>query len=128
MLSQFTPIPTLPTADLSKARGFYEQTLGLPPQREGMGGVFYACGDGSAFVYESPFAGTNKATALSFEVPMSAFDDEVRALRDKGISFITFDVEGIAWDDGVASMGETMRSVWFADPDGNILNVSAGEM
>jgi hypothetical protein len=59
---------------------------------------------------------------------MSAFDDEVRALRDKGISFITFDVEGIAWDDGVASMGETMRSVWFADPDGNILNVSAGEM
>jgi hypothetical protein len=25
-------------------------------------------------------------------------------------------------------MGEAMKSVWFADPDGNILNVTAAEM
>jgi hypothetical protein len=29
----------------------------------------------------------------------------------------------------VASMtGEDMKSVWFSDPDGNVINVSAGEM
>jgi catechol 2,3-dioxygenase-like lactoylglutathione lyase family enzyme len=128
MLSQLTPATTLPTADLSKARSFYEDTLGLTPQREGMGGVFYTCGAGMVFVYESEFAGTNKATALSFDVPMSDFDAEVRALRAKGVSFMTFDMDGMDWSDGVASMGETMKSVWFADPDGNILNVSAGEM
>jgi hypothetical protein len=31
-------------------------------------------------------------------------------------------MEGLEWIDGVATAG-TMRAVWFADPDGNILNV-----
>jgi hypothetical protein len=31
MLSQYTPTATLPTADMSKARNFYEGTLGLTP-------------------------------------------------------------------------------------------------
>jgi catechol 2,3-dioxygenase-like lactoylglutathione lyase family enzyme len=124
MMSQFTPVTTLPTADLARARAFYEGTLGLTQQREGMGGVYYTCGAGSIFVYESAYAGTNKATALSFEVPESDFDAEVAALRGKGASFMTFDMEGAKWDDGVATMGDAMRSAWFADPDGNILNVS----
>jgi hypothetical protein len=41
---------------------------------------------------------------------------------------MTFDFEGAEWEDGVASMGSEMRAVWFTDPDGNILNLSAGEM
>jgi catechol 2,3-dioxygenase-like lactoylglutathione lyase family enzyme len=126
MLSEITPVSTLPTADLSQARRFYEDTLGLTVLRDGMGGVFYACGDGHVFVYESAYAGTNKATALNFEVSPAAFDGEVQALRDKGVQFMTFELDGAEWNDGVASMG-AMRSVWFADPDGNILNVAAGE-
>jgi catechol 2,3-dioxygenase-like lactoylglutathione lyase family enzyme len=127
MLSDHTPVTTLGTADLSKARDFYEGTLGLTMQREGPGGIFYRCGTGEVFVYESQFAGTNKATAVSFDVPEAAFDDEVRALRDKGIRFLTFEADGMAWsDDGVAMMGESMRAVWFTDPDGNILNISSG--
>jgi catechol-2,3-dioxygenase len=128
MLSEITPVATLPTADLSKARGFYERTLGLAPQREGMGGVTYTCGDGSVFVYESSSAGTNKATAVSFTVAMTAFDNEVAALRGKDVSFMTFEAEGLEWKDGVASMGDVMKAVWFTDPDGNILNITAGEM
>jgi catechol 2,3-dioxygenase-like lactoylglutathione lyase family enzyme len=125
MLSDITPVATLPTADMARARGFYEGTLGLTPQREGMGGVSYACGDGTVFVYESQYAGTNKATAVGFDVPVAAFDDEVRDLREKGVGFLTFDADGLEWNDGVASMGE-MKAVWFEDPDGNILNVTAG--
>jgi catechol 2,3-dioxygenase-like lactoylglutathione lyase family enzyme len=128
MLSQLTPTAALPTADLSKARSFYEGTLGLTPQREGMGGVAYACGGGAVFVYESAYAGTNKATAVGFDVAMSEFDDEVAALREKGVSFQTFEADGLEWNDGVASMGEEMKAVWFTDPDGNILNISAGAM
>ena len=128
MLSELSPIATLPTADLARARGYYEETLGLKPQRDGMGGVSYECGNGTVFVYESEYAGTNKATAVTFEVPMSSFDNEVGALRDKGVSFLTFDAEGVEWNDGVASMGDAMKAVWFTDPDGNILNISAGEM
>jgi catechol 2,3-dioxygenase-like lactoylglutathione lyase family enzyme len=128
MLSDITPVATLPTADMARARGFYEGTLGLTPQREGMGGVSYACGDGTVFVYESQYAGTNKATAVSFNVATTAFDDEVATLRDKGISFMTFEAAGLDWNDGVGSMGGGMKTAWFTDPDGNILNIAAGDM
>jgi catechol 2,3-dioxygenase-like lactoylglutathione lyase family enzyme len=126
MLSQFTPAATLPTANLPKARTFYEDTLGLTLEREGMGGLYYIAGTGRVFVYESQYAGTNKATALSFDVPQTDFDAEVERLRAKGVTFQTFELEGVEWKDGVAAMGETVKSVWFTDPDGNILNVSTG--
>ena len=129
MLSQHTPVATLPTKDLLKARSFYEDTLGLTPERESAAGVSYKCsGGGMVFVYQSEYAGTNKATAVSFDVPTGAFDDEIDTLREKGVTFMTFEAEGLDWKDGVASMGEKMKSVWFTDPDGNIMNVSAGEM
>lgn len=127
MLSQFTPVATLATADLSKARSFYQDTLGLTVQREGMGGVNFAAGDGTMFVYQSEYAGTNKATAVSFELPTSAFDAEIDALRGKGVSFLTFEMEGVTWDNGVASIGPA-KSVWFTDPDGNIIGVVAADM
>jgi catechol 2,3-dioxygenase-like lactoylglutathione lyase family enzyme len=127
-LSHHTPVATLPTKDLPKARSFYEDTLGLTVGRESGPGVSYQCSGGIVFLYESEYAGTNKATAVSFDVPMSAFDDEISALREKGVSFVTFEAEGLDWNDGVASMGEQMKSVWFTDPDGNIINVAAGEM
>lgn len=128
MLSDRTPVAALPTADLSKARDFYESTLGLGSPREGTGGVAYTCGSGMIFVYESEYAGTNKATAVGFDVPLSAFDDEVGFLREKGVSFLTFEADGLAWNEGVASMGDAMKAIWFTDPDGNILNISAGAM
>jgi catechol 2,3-dioxygenase-like lactoylglutathione lyase family enzyme len=128
MLSHHTPVATLPTKDLPKARSFYEDTLGMTVERESVAGVSYKCGGGIVFIYESEYAGTNEATAVSFDVPMSAFDEEISALREKGVSFVTFEAEGLDWNDGVASMGEQMKSVWFTDPDGNIINVAAGEM
>src|SRR4029450_1032175 len=128
MLSDVTPVTALPAADLSRARDFYEGTLGLAQPREGMGGVVYTCGSGMIFVYESEYAGTNKATAVGFDVPLSAFDDEVGFLREKGVSFLTFDLEGGEWNEGGASLGDAVKAIWFTDPDGNILNISAGAM
>ena len=125
MLSDYTPVATLATSDLSRARTFYEDTLGLSIEREGGEGVAYACGGGSLFVYLSAYAGTNQATAVTFSVPASAFDGEVSSLREKRVELMTFEMEGIDWDDGVASMGPEMRGIWFADPDGNILNLAA---
>jgi catechol 2,3-dioxygenase-like lactoylglutathione lyase family enzyme len=129
MLSQHTPIATLPTQDLAKARTFYEDTLGFTPERESVAGVSYKSGAAMVFLYQSDYAGTNKATAVGFDVTLSAFDDEVAALREKGISFMTFEAEGLEWNEGVASMsGLDVKAVWFTDPDGNIINISAGEM
>ena len=128
MLSRHTPVATLPAKDLTTARSFYEEKLGLTATRDDMGGVTYTSGSGQLFVYESAYAGTNRATAVSFDVPAADFDGEVAELRAKGIEFLTFEGEGMEWDDGVATIGGQAKSVWFTDPDGNILNLSAGEL
>ena len=77
-------------------------------------------------VYPSSFAGTNKATAMSFQIPPDRFDAEAAALREKGITFSTFEADGLEWDDGVDTMGDSFKSAWFEDPDGNILNIESG--
>ncbi len=134
MLGEYNANPTLAVSDLGRAREFYEGVLGFTPQEEEMpDGVIYGAGTNQFLVYPSAYAGTNKATAVSFQVPSAAFDAEVDALRAKGVVFQTFEMEEITWDDGVATWGDAssqygpMRSVWFEDPDGNILNVETHE-
>ncbi|MCU1433002.1 MAG: hypothetical protein JWP95_2107 [Actinotalea sp.] len=127
MLSDHPAVPVLAVTDLARARDFYERTLGLSTVNESDGGVMYRAGGVDILVYPSSYAGTNKATAASFAVPAAAFDDEIADLRRRGVTFETYDMDGVTWDDGVATMGET-RSVWFSDPDGNILNVESGDL
>jgi catechol 2,3-dioxygenase-like lactoylglutathione lyase family enzyme len=122
MLSEFTPVPTLAVRDLEKARTFYEDVLGFTPVGDAPDGVMYRAGSSQILVYPSAYAGSNKATAVSFQVPGGEFDAEVAALRASGLEFQAFELAGMSWEDGVASAGD-MRAVWFADPDGNILNV-----
>ena len=122
MLSEFTPVPTLAVRDLEKARTFYEDVLGLTQVGDAPDGVMYRAGSSQILVYPSAYAGTNKATAVSFELPGGQFDDEVAALRAHGLTFQTFELPGASWVDGVAT-SDGMKAVWFADPDGNILNL-----
>ena len=129
MIGDHTPVPTLAVKDIARAREFYEGVLGLTADRDMPGGVAYRAGSGGLFVYESEFAGTNKATSMMMEVPDDAFNGQIADLRAKGVSFETYDMPDTQWDDGVAtmSMGEgSFRSVWFQDPDGNILNLGTG--
>ena len=122
MLSDHTPTAVLAVQDLARARAFYEGVLGFAGEEQ-MEGISYRAGDASFFVYPSAFAGTNQATAMTFELDGDAFDEEVVRLRDAGIDFDTFEGLGIEWANGVA-VAEGMRAVWFRDPDGNILNLS----
>ncbi|HRA75520.1 MAG TPA: VOC family protein [Propionicimonas sp.] len=125
MLSGSVAIPTLAVSDLQRARGFYEGILGLVTEGDSPDGLLYQVGTGSILVYPSAYAGTNKATAVSFRVSEDDFDAVVGDLRGKGVSFQTFEFAGISWEDGVATTGSS-RSVWFEDPDGNIINVQSG--
>lgn len=129
MLGDYTPVATLAVSDVARAREFYEGVLGLAPRgdMEVPDGVVYSAGDSFLLVYPSTYAGTNKATAVSFQVPGDAFDAEVSALRANGVAFQTFELGDMVWEDGVASWGP-QRSVWFEDPDGNILNVGTGAL
>ena len=55
----------------------------------------------------------------------AVYGGEVAALRAAGVTFQTFDLPGDAtWTDGVLSDG-SMKAAWFADPDGNVLNIES---
>ena len=123
MLNTFTPIPTLPTKDTGAARAFYE-SLGFVAGDVGPdGSVLFASGAGRFLVYKSDFAGTNQATSMMFDVSGEEFDGVIGGLRDKGITFDTFAAEGMEWD-GDVMVFEAMKSIWFHDPDGNIVSVT----
>lgn len=124
MLSDFSAMPVLAVTDLTRARAFYEDTLGFRPANDVPDGVMYRVGAVDVLVYPSAYAGTNRATAMALRVPAEAFDDEVAELRRRGVTFQTFDMDGLTWTDGVAEI-QGMKAVWFADPDGNIINVGA---
>lgn len=123
MLGRSDATPMLAVKDLDRARKFYEDKLGLKEVDDFGEGFMLKSGDTKLSVYKSEFAGTNKATLLTFDV--EDIEAEVRELKDKGISFEHYDVEGLK-PEGDIYRGEGMKTAWFKDPDGNILNIVNG--
>lgn len=122
MLGDKPAAATLPISDMQRARDFYENTLGLSAVQEMEGGVLYGAGNSVVLVYESEYAGTNRATAATWAVG-GDFDGIVDGLRQKGVTFEQYDdLPGTTRDGDIHTFGD-IRAVWFKDPDGNILNV-----
>ena len=120
MLGKADATPMVAVKDLYRARKFYEETLGLSEVDDFGEGFMLKSGDTKLSVYRSEFAGTNKATALTFDV--DDIDSEVRELKDKGVAFEHYDMEGLTRDGDIYA-AEGMRTAWFKDPDGNILSL-----
>ena len=119
MLSSVSPTPMLAVKNVEKARRFYEDTLGLTPEPNGMEDILhYRAGATSFVVYPSEYAGSNKATALTWAVG-DRLDDEVAALKRKGVTFEHYDLPGTVRRGDVHESG-SIRNAWFKDPDGNI--------
>ncbi len=124
-LSGSDAIANLAVRDLALARDFYEDTLGFEPvAQEGDEVVTYRSGNSRFNVYRSEYAGTNRATAMSWVVG-DRIEDVAAALRAKGISFEHYDLPGLARQ-GDLYVGYGMKVAWFKDPDGNILNIVTG--
>ncbi|MGQ0559341.1 MAG: VOC family protein [Sphingosinicella sp.] len=122
MLGTRNAVANLAVTDVGRARAFYTGTLGLE-EVEAMGdeALVLKSGDSRVFVYRSEFAGTNQATAASWEV--DDIDSEVKTLRGKGVTFEHYDLPGMARE-GDVHAGHGMKAAWFKDPDGNILNIA----
>ena len=122
MLGNKKAVANVAVKDLDVATKFYKNTLGLTPvHEEEKELVVFRSGTSEINVYRSDYAGTNKATAVTWNV--DNVKDEVDALKSKGVVFEHYDMPGMARDGDVYISGD-MKVAWFKDPDGNILNVA----
>ncbi len=122
MLNNVDPATNLAVKDLERAKKFYQEKLGwtLVDQQSDQAAVFKA-GRSKVIVYVSEFAGTNKATAMTFSLG-DRLEGEVAELVAKGVKFERYDMEGMERHGEIHS-GWGMKSAWFKDPDGNIISL-----
>jgi len=124
MLGKQDAVATVAVKNLAAAKKFYEGALGLKAiDSEGDEVVVYESGSSRLNVYRSQYAGTNKATAVTWAV--DDVEGEVKALKSKGVAFEHYDMPGVKRE-GDVHVGHGMRVAWFKDPDGNILNIVSG--
>jgi len=121
MLRDTDAVATLAVKDLDAAARFYEETLGLTRGAAEDGeAIAFESGDTTINVYRSKFAGTNKATALTWAV--DDVEDVVETLKSKGVTFEHYDLPDTRREGDVHVSGD-IKIAWFKDPDGNILSV-----
>jgi catechol 2,3-dioxygenase-like lactoylglutathione lyase family enzyme len=119
MLGDIEVMATLAAKNLSASRKFYEGKLGFKVvHTEGDQGVTYQSGKSQLFVYQSQFAGTNKATAATWMV--KDVEGLAKELKAKGVAFEHYDLPGLTLKGDVHAAG-AHKNAWFKDPDGNIL-------
>lgn len=119
MLSGKNAVATIAVKDLDAARKFYEGVLGLTPEPSTEDGVCsFKAGSTAMLLYTSEFAGTNRATAATWNIG-DDLDGEVKALKSKGVKFEHYDMPGVTRHGDIHEAGNS-RVAWFKDPDGNI--------
>jgi len=124
MLADKNVAANIPVKDIGRAQKFYEGTLGLKEVgREGEEVISYKCGQSIILVYRSEYAGTNKATAMTWLVG-DEVDSLARELGSKGVKFEHYEMDGMKLD-GDVHVGHGMKVAWFKDPDGNILTIAS---
>lgn len=121
MLRDKDAIATLAVKDIEVAKKFYEGKLGLKLADDAEPGTLtYESGRTRIFIYESQYAGTNKATALNFLVGDDV-DRIVQDLKAKGVTFEHYENLPDTTLEGDVHVSGELRLAWLKDPDGNIL-------
>ena len=120
MLSDKDAVATVAVKSLESAKKFYEQTLGLTKIMENEEVLAFKSGKSTLFVYRSQYAGTNKATAVTWVA--DEVEDIVKTLKDRGVNFEHYDLPNMTRQ-GDLHVAGTMKAAWFKDPDGNIFSL-----
>lgn len=111
----------IPASNVSRARKFYEQTVGLKPKEEYAGGMIYECGGAEVFLYPTSNAGTSRASQAFWQV--HDVEAEVAELKARGVKFEEYDMPGVPMKISIATAVRA-KTAWFKDTEGNILAVS----
>ena len=122
MLKDIDSAAIVAVKDISRARDFYQNKLGLELTQGDDNVLSFKTGKTALVVYVSDFAGTNKANAVVWGVG-DQIDGIVADLAAKGITFEHYPDMGLDYKDGIHSSGD-FKAVWLKDPDGNILHLN----
>ena len=120
MLEKAPMTTILPVIDMQRARGFYENKLGLKPVGLKPDGKFvYATGSGGVLALFPKDGGTKADhTAVSFQVRDIAA--AIKALKAAGVTFEDYDFPGLRTVNHVCVLGAE-KAAWFKDTEGNYL-------
>jgi catechol 2,3-dioxygenase-like lactoylglutathione lyase family enzyme len=122
MLQDFPVHATVAAVDLDRARSWYEEKLGLAPDREDEGGVWYRfAADTWLYLYGTPSAGTARNTIAGWTV--TGIEGVMAGLRERGVAFEDYDFGEIKTVDGLADFG-IAKAAWFKDSEGNTYELS----
>jgi catechol 2,3-dioxygenase-like lactoylglutathione lyase family enzyme len=129
MLQNAHPATRLPAQDLSRARRFYAEKLGLEPADQRPGGLLYQGPGGEFALFQSAGASPGTFTQMAWEV--EDLETVVATLSERGVVFETVDLPGLRTVNGIAEItgnypgkrarGE--RGAWFRDSEGNLLGI-----
>lgn len=111
----------IPASNITRARKFYEEIIGLQPKGEYAGGVIYECVGTGVFMYPTPNAGTSKASQAFWQV--NDVEAEVAELKERGLKFEEYDMPGVPMKNSIVTAGGA-KTAWFKDTEGNILAIS----
>ena len=123
MLGNHRVFATIPAIDMARAKGWYEDKLGLKPASEFPAGALYTLGGGTAFLlYPTQQAGKAPNTLMGFE--STDVEGDVAAMRKRGVVFEQYDTPDLKTVDFIASFGD-LKGAWFRDSEGNILSIAS---
>jgi catechol 2,3-dioxygenase-like lactoylglutathione lyase family enzyme len=122
MLKDYPIHATAAAIDLDRARKWYEDRLGLVPEKQDEGGVWYRfAGDTWLYLYGTPSAGTARNTIAGWTV--TGIEAAMAELRGRGVIFEDYDFGELKTIDGLADFGSA-KAAWFKDSEGNTFELS----
>jgi predicted enzyme related to lactoylglutathione lyase len=124
MISNSRITTTLPAVDLSRAKEFYHDVLGLNVTMEDQMSIMLETREGSSLYLYKREPTKADHTVLSFDV--KDIESEIKELRRKGVKFEEYDIPsmGLKTVKSIATYGDEKheyKSAWFKDTEGNIL-------
>jgi catechol 2,3-dioxygenase-like lactoylglutathione lyase family enzyme len=121
MLNAGKVVGFVPTADASKARSFYESSLGLRVIREDCFALVLDANGTMLRVTSVQNFTPREFTILGWDV--RNIDEAVSELNQRGIHFEKY---GMAGQDerGIWKSPSGASVAWFKDPDGNVLSLT----
>ncbi|WP_298932311.1 VOC family protein [uncultured Ramlibacter sp.] len=120
MLKEMNAMATIAVKEVARSRKFYEGQLGLQADGPGEPGLAaYRSGGSTLMLYESAFAGSNRATCATWAVT-DGIESLVQSLKERGVAFEHYDLPQTTRQGDIHVSG-ARKTAWCKDPDGNIL-------